>query len=86
MIARHSDFISLTRQEVARLIQTIDNLHALRAEWTALDYGNSITTDDFVGANADTTLAELSSVIGTTLSAIDGLLAAGHATNLYNLL
>lgn len=82
-MARPSDFVSLVRQETTNLLTSIDRLHALKAEWDALDYGNSLPEEAFAGTNADVDRAAIAAVIGTTLSALDGLLAAGHATNLY---
>jgi hypothetical protein len=82
MAARQSDWISLTRQQATALIETVDQLNALRAEWTGLDYGNTLTEEDFAGANSDVTQEEIAAVIGVTLDAINALWAQGHLTNL----
>jgi hypothetical protein len=82
MAARQSDWISLVRQQSTTLIETVDALNALRSEYDALDYGNTLTDDDFAGANEDVTIAEIQAVIGTTLDALNALLQAGHGTNL----
>jgi hypothetical protein len=82
MAARQSDWISLVRQQSTTLIETVDALNALRSEYDALDYGNTMTDDDFAGANEDVTIAEIQAVIGTTLDALNALLQAGHGTNL----
>jgi hypothetical protein len=82
MGARQQDFISQVRTEASAILDAVSRLHALRAEWDALAYGANLTTDDFVGENADLDVAEITGVF-TTVEAIDALLSAGHATNLY---
>ena len=82
---RQSDFVSEVRQLSTTLIQTINGMNALRTEWDGLDYGNTLDdegSDAFDGANSDVTSAEVAAVIGTTLDALNGLMAAGHRTNL----
>ncbi len=56
-------------------------LDALKKEW---DYGMStwLADADFVGENTGLTKADVTAVVGTTLAALDSLLAAGHGTNL----
>jgi hypothetical protein len=82
MAARQSDWISLTRQQATMLIDTVDQLNALRKEWDGLDYGNTLTDEDFAGSNSDVTKDEIAAVIGTTLDAINALWSQGHLTNL----
>lgn len=81
-MSRRSDFITEVRDEATNILNAVDNLQALRREWTALDYANTLEVSDFEGANEDATVAEVSAVVGTTLDALQGLLDAGHATNL----
>jgi hypothetical protein len=81
-MSRHSDFVTLVRQESVAVLDAIDNLNALRKEYDQLDYSNTLGNDAFVGSNADVTKAELMSVIGTTLDSLNALMAAGHGTNL----
>lgn len=80
-----SDFITKTRQATTSLIEANAELNVLLSEWNALDLINEITDEDFTGDNAGLTTAELAAVIGTTLSAINALMAQGHATNLYKI-
>lgn len=79
----YSDHITKVRQASTQLIAALDTLRALKAESDALDLGNALTEEDFAGANAHLNTAQIVAVTGTTLSALETLLAAGHATNLY---
>lgn len=83
MAARASDFVTELRQATTAMIDDLDKLRALRREWDAVGYSGTITAaGGFEGANADIDEAKLASVF-TTLAALETLLAAGHATNLY---
>jgi hypothetical protein len=83
-MARPSDWISETRQRyVTALIEARDAGNALRAEWDAGNYGNTLTEEDFAGANSDVTLAEMTAVIGPTLDGLNDFFQAGHGSNLY---
>jgi hypothetical protein len=89
-----SDHISNTRQAATQLIDAVNKLRALKREWDAgmgtwlVDAtGDDPTAEgynpyDFAGANAGLMKADISAVTGTTLTAFETLLAAGHATNL----
>jgi hypothetical protein len=89
----HSDYITLVRQATKDLLAVLDRLRALSRQSTALDLPNALadgerlatppTFGDFAGANSHLATADITAVIGTTLPAIEALLAAGHATNLY---
>ena len=79
----HSNHISRVRQASTTLLNAIDDLKALKAESDALDLGNALVPEDFAGTNAHLNTAQIIAVTGTTLAAIEALLAAGHATNLY---
>ena len=81
----HSDFISNSRAASGALITAIDQLRALRKSSDALNLAETLVPDDFAG-NTDVDTADVMAVIGTTLDAIETLLAQGHATNLYNLM
>ena len=89
-----SDFITRVRQETDKLMDAVDGLNALKAQW---DYGMSswivdasgndpeaegYDAGDFAGANAGLMVADIAAVVGTTLTAVNALLAAGHGTNL----
>ena len=84
-MANNSDFISRYRTETTAFLRALDALMAARRQWDALDLGNTLTEEDFVGANADLTVAELTAAV-SSVEAINGFVAAGHATNLYELL
>ena len=85
-MARSSDFVTHVRQESASLLDTVDKLNALKREWDALDYGNTLGDDAFEGSNSEVTLAEVTAVIGVTLTALNDLMAQGHGSNLYKML
>jgi len=79
----YSDHITNVRNATREFIAVINKYRALSRQSVALDLPNVMTADDFAGENANILPADLTAVIGTTLSAIEALLAAGHATNLY---
>lgn len=79
----HSDHITKVRQAATKIIDAVDDLTALKAEYDALDLGSALTVNDFEGSNAHLNVAAIAAVEGTTLSAIKTLMAQGHATNLY---
>jgi hypothetical protein len=79
----HSDHITRVRQAATQLLSAVDALRALERESVALDLNNALTVEDFAGNNAHLDTVKISAVTGTTLAAIEALLAAGHATNLY---
>ncbi len=79
----HSDHITKVRQASTALIVALDQLRALKKESDALDLGNALTTEDFAGSNAHLDTADIVAVTGTTLTALEALMAAGNATNLY---
>ena len=78
----HSNHITDVRQATSALIEAIDRLRALKKESDALDLGNTLTEADFEG-QTHLAAADITAVTGTTLAAIETLMAAGHATNLY---
>jgi hypothetical protein len=83
MSHRKSDFITLYRMHVSRLLEAQAALEVLRQEWDALDYGNTLVQEtDFIGENAEITKAQLADAV-TSVGAIGTTLAAGHRTNLY---
>lgn len=79
----YQDHIDQVRKASAALLVAVNQLRALNAESTALDLGNVLTTEDFAGGNSHLSAADIVAVTGTTLAAVEVLLAAGHATNLY---
>jgi hypothetical protein len=86
MSNRKSAYITETRELARNLWQAINGLEALQKEWNALDYTNTLTADDFEGANSDLQTLEVSSVVFDTVNALRGVLDQGHATNLAKLL
>jgi hypothetical protein len=84
-VASNPDFISRYRQDTTAFLRALDALMAARRQWDALDLGNTLTEEDFAGANADLTVAELTAAV-SSVDAINAFVAAGHATNLYELL
>jgi hypothetical protein len=86
MSNRKSAYITETRELARNLWQAINGLEALQKEWNALDYTNTLTADDFEGANSDLQTLEVSSVVFDTTNALRSVLDQGHATNLAQLL
>jgi hypothetical protein len=92
--SNRSDHITQVRQAATQLIESIDELRALKREWDAgmstwiVDASGDdpaaegYAPHDFAGANVGLMKADISAVIGTTLAEIELLLAEGHATNL----
>lgn len=88
-MASKSDFISNCREASKLVLDGVNLFQRAEAEFVALGRGTEGLPDylepgDFVGANADLTLAEIQSGF-TTLAALETLLAQGHATNLHKL-
>lgn len=86
MSHRKSDFISLERMHVSKFLEAMDGLKALKQEYDALDYGNTLSQEaDFVGENAEILKADLVNAIGS-IATIDATLISGfHYTNLYKI-
>jgi hypothetical protein len=60
------------------------DLNAMRAQWDALDYSNTLPPEAFEGANADLDKTEMTAAVAS-MEAINGFVMAGHATNLFEL-
>jgi hypothetical protein len=84
MANREQDFISEVRQATQQIWENINTLKGLQREWTALDYGT--TLDAGVGQNEGVTSVEVGAVLFDTTTALEGVLNAGHATNMAKLL
>jgi hypothetical protein len=81
-MARENDHITEIRMAATELINALNHGHAMRAEWDARGYADSeVLGDVFTGSNADVTHEEIAAFIGTTLDALEALMAQGHATN-----
>lgn len=83
-MSRESDFITEARQANRAIWDGINALKALQREWNALDYGAML--DEGVGDNTGISAAEVGAVVFDTCTAMEGVLAAGHATNMAKLL
>lgn len=83
---RQADFVTLVRQDSQQLITVLDSMNALRREWDSAGYLGNMPPEAFEGDNAGATEDEIAAVIGTTLDALNALMASGHLTNLYSVL
>ena len=83
-MASGSDFVSRYRASVTAWLTALEDLLALKSQYDALDLGNTLTEEDFIGANADIDLAQLVAAVGS-VEAIDAVFQQGHDTNLYAL-
>lgn len=77
--------ITRIRQAATKLTDAIAELQALKTNWIYLDLGNVLTEADFQGQHEGLSVTDIANVGGTTLTAIEALLAAGHGTNLYKI-
>lgn len=84
MTSREQEYITNVRAYARMIWDAYHALQAAQSEWVALDYTN--TLDDGTGANAEITKAQVSSVVNTTVDAIETLFGQGHATNIAKLL
>ena len=84
-MSRKSDYVAEARRETTQLIDALDRLRAKQYEWTALDYGTTMTDEDLIGVADGLVPSDIGAVIFDTVNAIDALLQEGHATNLYKL-
>lgn len=78
--SKNSDFITRSRQAAKAVLEALKTLDDLRLQWDSL-YNSTVTADDFDGSNAVISLADITAEF-TTQAAIDGLMDAGHRTNL----
>lgn len=84
MASREQEFITKVRAANKQIWEGPNTLKALQREWTALDYG--ATLDAGSGDNAGVAAAEVGAVLFDTANAFEGVLNAGHATNMAKLL
>lgn len=83
-MANNADFISRYRSSTTAWLTALNELLALREQYDALDYGTTLTEDDFAGANSDIGKADLVAAVGS-VEAINLVFGQGHDTNLYTL-
>ena len=84
---KKANFISSSIAAGVAILENVDELRALLREATVLNYGVVLTDEDFTGANAHVTKAQLVELFGT-INAIVALLEANgnaHYANLYDL-
>lgn len=87
MSAKESNFISRYRQGVETILANIEELNQLTKEALILNYGASITDEDFEGENDHITRAKLLAAV-TTMTAVEAFLVANanaHYKALYEL-
>ena len=78
-------FVTQVSTQAANLINTLNKLRALRNKYDALDLGNTLVQEDIGGDNEGIVIAEITAVLGSTLEALETLMAAGHASNLHKI-
>jgi hypothetical protein len=83
-MASGSDFITRYRQTTTSWLTALEDLLALKSQYDALDLGNSLTEEDFAGANSDISKDDLVAAVGS-VDAMNALFQQGHDTNLYRL-
>jgi hypothetical protein len=83
-MASGSDFVTTYRQATTRWLTALEDLLALKSQYTALDLGNTLQPPDFEGTNSDIDAAALAAGV-TSVDAINALFVSGHNTVLYTL-
>lgn len=68
--SQKTNFITNTRIQASKLLDSIEEINSLKSEWDAL-MNAEIEDGDFLGANEGLVTTEISNVIGTTLTAIN---------------
>jgi hypothetical protein len=83
-MSRHTDYVTEVRKNTKALWNSLQALKGLQAEWTAQDYGSTMT--DPIPGHEGYTNVMVGAVLFATTDAIDDLLNTGHATNVTALL
>jgi hypothetical protein len=81
---RAQDVYTEARNAARKIVEANNELKALSIEWNALDYGTTLPPGE--GANEGLIKGQIGNVIFGTQTAIQQLLDAGHATNLYTII
>lgn len=76
------DFIRNARTQTNALLDAIEELDALKAEWDARGMSEELLPEHFISNDIGLAPADITAVF-TSLAAIKALMATGHATNLY---
>lgn len=84
-MARESGFITAYRQQVVDLLDRLEELIALKAEYVALDYAVELVDADFVDDNDDITAADFNAAVATVEVITSTLSGTDHEANLYRL-
>ena len=87
MSAKESNFISRYRQGVETILANMEELNQLTKEALILNYGATITDEDFEGDNDHMDRAKLIAAVGS-MTAVEAFLAANqnaHYKALYEL-
>lgn len=82
---RKLDVVTLARQAATQIVDGMNTLRALEREITANGGATWLDASAFQGAHAGLDSDDVVAVVFTTKDALDGVLAQGHATNLYKL-
>jgi len=82
---RETNYVTEVRIAVRQLWKALNDMNALRREWTALDYLNTLSEAAFQGENAGLDVEDIAAVL-TTADALWALLDTGHGTNLARVL
>lgn len=80
-----SNFVTREVAAAQALIDAFDQWAELRKEWDAQNLASIITDEMITGANDHVAAADLAAGF-YSLSALEAVMAAGHATNLYKLI
>jgi hypothetical protein len=83
--AKIANFVSREVSAAQALIDAFDAWDELRKEWDAQGLSALITDDHLTGGNAHVSAADLANAF-SSIDALESVLAAGHATNLYKLI
>jgi len=82
---RETNYVTEVRIAVRQLWKTLNDMNALKREWTALDYLNTLSEAAFQGENAGLDVEDIAAIL-TTADALWALLDTGHGTNLARVL
>jgi hypothetical protein len=80
MFDRKAEYVADARRMTRAIWDNLNALQALQAEWSALDYGTTLGTQDGLES------ASIGSVVFDSANALRATLASGHATNMAKLL
>lgn len=83
-MANQQDFISRHRQSTTLWLNALNDLLALREQYDALDYGTTLTDEDFQGANGDITKTDFVAAVGS-IETLNAAFETGHNSNLYKI-